>query len=301
MEKAYQLKFQPERGAGLSVNFCGYSQTGPLHSFGPAVKPHYLIHYVMNGHGTFTTHGKKYPLEAGYGFLIYPDEVAFYQADEQDPWAYLWVGFDGENAGDYLAKMGLSGVNPIFKCEDSGRLYQCVLDMMEHNTYSTPDELRRNGQLGIFLSIIAEESTPVASTNEEDRANQYVQKALEFVQSNYCNPIKVTDVANYVCINRSYLYTLFKQATGMSPQKFLSVFRLSKASELLQLTDLTVESIALSCGYSDPLVFTKAFHQMRGMSPSAYRKDFLNGEGRKDEAQLRELEAFIAKIQELKQ
>ena len=43
--------------------------------------------------------------------------------------------------------------------------------------------------------------------DEEDKGNQYVKKAVSFIQSNYCNPIKVTDVADYVCINRSYLYT----------------------------------------------------------------------------------------------
>ena len=32
----------------------------------------------------------------------------------------------------------------------------------------------------------------------------YVRKAVEFIQTNYANPIRVTDIADYVCINRSY-------------------------------------------------------------------------------------------------
>lgn len=75
-------------------------------------------------------------------------------------------------------------------------------------------------------------------------------------------------MADYVCINRSYLYTLFQNYLGMSPQQFLTTFRITKARELLESTNYPIESIALSCGYSDALVFTKAFHAMKGMSPS---------------------------------
>ena len=110
--------------------------------------------------------------------------------------------------------------------EDIGRI---VRDMMEHNTYGLTNELRRNGQLQIFLSLIAE-SAGTQARPEEDRANQYVKRAVEFIQRNYCNPVKVTDVADYVCINRSYLYTLFENSMGMSPQQFLTAFRLTRAA-----------------------------------------------------------------------
>ena len=135
--------------------------------------------------------------------------------------------------------------------------------------------------------------------NEADRANIYVRKAVSFIQSNYCNPIKVTDVAEYVCINRSYLYTLFQNSLGMSPQQFLTTFRITKATELLQLTALPIESIALSCGYRDPLVFTKAFRQMKKMSPSNYRKEMQKGGTRRNQEYLRQVEEFINQINKI--
>ena len=245
MEKAYKLEFAGEQTGSLYVNCCGLSRTEPMHSFGPALKPHYLIHYILSGKGKFSIGGEEYPLEAGYGFLITPDELAFYQADEEEPWTYVWVGFSGTQAVEYLGNMGLSVRQPIFKSEASEELYRIVKDMMEHNTYGLSNDLRRNGQLGIFLSVIAEGSR-VEKHGDDDKANIYVRKAVSFIQNNYCNPIKVTDVADYVCINRSYLYTLFQNSMGMSPQQFLMTFRITKATELLQLTSLPIESIALS-------------------------------------------------------
>ncbi len=292
MEKAFKLDFENDKTGSLYVDCCGCSQTESLHSFGPASKPHYLIHYILKGKGIFRSYGKEYRLEAGYGFLIQPDELAFYQADREDPWSYLWVGFGGSRAKEYLSAMGLSENHPVFSCDRDQELYAIVRDMMEHNTCGVADDLRRNGQLGVFLSILAQ-SAGVVAKDEGDKGNQYVKKAVSFIQSNYCNPIRVTDVADYVCINRSYLYTLFQNYLGMSPQQFLTTFRITKARELLDSTSYPIESIALSCGYSDALVFTKAFHAMKGMSPSQYRKQS-HRENSKE--QLKEVEHLIAQL-----
>lgn len=298
MEKAYKLEFEGEQTGGLYVTCCGLSRTEPMHSFGPALKPHYLIHYILSGRGRFAIGGEEYPLEAGYGFLITPDELAFYQADEEEPWTYVWVGFSGTQAETYVGNIGLSVRQPIFKSDASEELYRIVKDMMEHNTYDLSHDLRRNGQLGVFLSVIAEGSR-VEKRSEYDKANTYVRKAILFIQNNYCNPIKVTDVADYVCVNRSYLYTLFQKSIGMSPQQFLTTFRITKATELLQITSLPIESIALSCGYHDPLVFTKAFRQIKKMSPSGFRKEMQKGETRRNREYLRQVEEFIGQINSL--
>ena len=83
MEKAFKLDFENDKAGSLYVNCRGCSRTEGLHSFGPASKPHYLIHYVLSGRGLFRFHDKEYRLEAGYGFLIQPNELAFYQSDRE--------------------------------------------------------------------------------------------------------------------------------------------------------------------------------------------------------------------------
>ena len=298
MEKAYELKFSGEKNGSLFVNCCGISRTEPLHSFGPAIKPHYVIHFVLSGKGRFSIGSKEYFLEEGVGFIIPPDKLTFYQADEKDPWTYVWVGFNGSIADELVKSMGLSVDTPVFKSDKSKEFTRAVMDMMEHNVLGVANDLRRSGQLYMFLSLIAD-SAHIEERGEMDKADYYVRRAVEFILSNYCNPIKVTDIADYVCINRSYLYTLFKNSMGMPPQRFLTTFRITKAAELLQMTELPVESIALSCGYSDPLVFTKSFKQMKDMSPSAYRKEMQKGETRKNKEYLKQIEDFINQVNKL--
>jgi len=289
MEKAYKLSFETAKSEGLAVVNCGCSKTEPLHSFGPALKPNYVIHFVLSGKGIFSMEGKKYELEAGTGFLIPPGELAFYQADELEPWTYIWVGFSGSKALEYINGIGLSGHAPIFRSEEHEALYACVKDMMEHNTYGVANELRRIGQLHVFLSMVAREN----SLEEVEKGNLYVKRAIEYIQGNYHIPIKVTDVADYVCINRSYLYSLFQEELEMSPRQFLSRYRITKAAELLLTSSLSVESIALSTGYNDTFVFTKAFKQLTGMSPTVYRKEKKKAESKKNREYLSQIEDFL--------
>ena len=46
MEQAQVLTFLNNKDRDLLLQFCGYSTTEPLHSFGPAVRPHYIIHFI---------------------------------------------------------------------------------------------------------------------------------------------------------------------------------------------------------------------------------------------------------------
>jgi len=58
----------------------------------------------------------------------------------------------------------------------------------------------------------------------------------------------------------------------LSPQQFLLKFRITKASELLMNTTLSINTIAHSCGYTDPLAFSKTFKKVTGLTPTQYRK-----------------------------
>ena len=113
MEDSYVLKVKERQFSDLYLCFCGYADCSAGHSFGPAVRPNYIIHYIMKGRGSYTVDGIRYELEEGQGFLIQPGVQTFYQADESTPWSYLWVGFDGARAEEYMQGLGLGESRPI--------------------------------------------------------------------------------------------------------------------------------------------------------------------------------------------
>ena len=268
---SYVLQMKNRKFSDLYLCFCGYARCLPLHSFGPAVRPNYILHYILKGKGRFSAGKEEHRLHAGQGFLIEPEVQTFYEADKEDPWTYLWIGFAGEKAGEYLRDLGLNSGQLIYQCACGEELERIVLAMLENKNYTVANEYLLEGLLYQFFSVLARNMEIEADRGGKDD-NLYIRKAVEYIQHHYSYPVQVGEIAAYVGINRSYLYTLFRDQLGMSPKEYLTSFRITRAAQLLEITELSIESVALSCGYQDTLGFSKIFKARMGVTPSAYRK-----------------------------
>ncbi len=49
MENAFVLSLSEQKFSDLYLCYCGYADCEPLHSFGPAVRPNYIIHFKREG------------------------------------------------------------------------------------------------------------------------------------------------------------------------------------------------------------------------------------------------------------
>lgn len=271
MEHSFSVNI-PSCGRRLSVNAFGHSVTMPCHKYGPAVRPYYLIHYILEGKGKFVVNGIDYKLSAGKGFLIEPDYQTIYMADRDEPWTYIWIGFSGADAKEIVSSLGLSQEHPIFSSGEKETLENCIAEMISHDSGSASDTLYLLSMLYLFLSTVAASDREELSNRD---GNPYVIQAITYIRNHIEESLRTEAVARYVGLNRSYFSTLFKQHTGLSPLAYIQKFRLTKAQHLLESSRLSVSAIAYSCGYQQPESLIKIFHQHYGMSPAAYRKKIL--------------------------
>lgn len=256
----------------LNMYRCGIEDCEGGHSWGPAVRDHYIIHYVLGGKGIYQVNGITYELAKDDGFLIRPGTVVFYQADGREPWSYGWVGFHGLKAEAYLKQAGLDERNPLFKYDRDDFLNACLLRMIDTKELSCGREIRLLGLLYEFLSQLIESADRRLSEKGGDRKEEYIKKAIEFVRMNYSRKTGIAEIAHSIGLDRSYMYSLFNEYLKMSPQEFLISFRIEKACELMGGSGLSISEISRSVGYDDPLVFSKAFKNIKGLSPREYRK-----------------------------
>ena len=63
METSWTLPVPKHKFSDLYLCFCGYEACQPFHSYGPAVRPNYVIHYIISGKGTFTIGNRTYRLK----------------------------------------------------------------------------------------------------------------------------------------------------------------------------------------------------------------------------------------------
>ena len=88
----------------MKVYYCGREDCEKGHFFGPAVRSHQLIHFVLKGKGIYRTEYGEYEIKEGEAFLIRPGEVTYYRADLEEPWSYAWIAFDGDEAEALLER-----------------------------------------------------------------------------------------------------------------------------------------------------------------------------------------------------
>lgn len=272
MEDSYVLQLLEPPFKELYLCFCGYSECKPLHSYGPASRPNYIIHYILDGKGIYQVGEQKYQLSKGQGFLIEPEALTFYQADKDDPWSYLWIGIGGNGVKKLIHNLGLNNRQLIFRCDYGEELKEIVFSMLKHTQSTITNQYYLQSRLYEFFSVMTRDIT-VDKYEEQTRENLYVQEAITYIRNHYSQGITVTDIAQHLNVNRSYLYTIFKDNLNLSPKEFLTKFRISRAKDQLTLTDFSIEYIASSCGYHNTLTFTRSFKQTIGMTPSQYREN----------------------------
>lgn len=249
----------------INLLTCGWEDCEPSHAFGPWVRDHFLVHFVLSGKGIYTVGSKTYTLGKGDLFLILPGTSTFYQADADDPWVYSWLGFDGTMA---MAMLRLCGFHENQLTRHVPYLRDLFQQIRTAHGMVGGREWFLTGILYTLLSRMAEAN----SVQAKRPTDQYVPIAVDYMKANYFKDIRIADIAIQLGIDRRYFCRIFTEVLGISPQQYLIEMRMSRATQLLQRQDLPIGEVARSVGYQDLFLFSKMFKKRYGSSPSAYRR-----------------------------
>ena len=240
----------------------GFSNDPEVTRFGPSVRNQYIIHYVLSGKGIFN--GNK--VERGQGFLISPNTPEEYYPDEREPWSFLWVISEDPAMRRFFELHNASTESGIFNFTNLYEIERVVERLTSVETgFSSSAELSETF-LHIFNSSIASERTPQSSTSR-----LYFEFSVNYVKTNLHLSISVNELCRAIGITQPYLYRIFKEATGVSPKRYILDCKLAEAKRLLSQTDLSVTQIADSVGYESVLDFSKLFSKHTKVSPTDYR------------------------------
>lgn len=272
MQNKLEFTSKHKLSSALTIYFGGYEVCEANHSFGPAIRQHYLLHYILNGEGKYYANNECYELKKGEGFLICPGESTYYRADKEEPWEYCWISFDGYEVASILNKCGLSKDRLIFKDNSNGIFKENLLSLIHDYDVKSKNEFALLGQLYLCFSNIYDQIEP----KEKITYQSYLDKAMDYIYNNFSYDIKISDIAKYVGIDRTYLYKLFILEHKISPQQYLISFRLNTAVNMLETTKLNITEIAYSCGFKDAPTFYKHFKKQFNITPVQYRKNKVN-------------------------
>lgn len=268
------------QSSDIYLTRCGIQQCPENHSWGPKVRRQYHMHFVIDGYGYLEINGEKHHLGPGQIFLIPPNTVAHYYADNAHPWYYAFVSFLGDKAEQYLLQSGFDQTHLIRNCNTAPEKFSAIIqEMLDAHQLTITNDLKRIGLLFMLFSLLtetADKNSNNAQTKYDYGPKTYLEHALQYIQINYNRNIHITDISDYIGISRYYLNKIFNKELNQSPQKYLLNYRMEKAKTYLLTTSEPIKDIALKVGYGDSLAFSKMFYNSVGVSPKTYRNEHLN-------------------------
>ncbi len=255
----------------INVLFTGHEQCDRLHFAGPCYKKAYLLHIVLGGKGMFRCNGKDFSLKKGDMFLITPTDYIYYQADDDDPWEYRWIKFNGSSLQYLFENAGITKsvytIENERQFEEAETLFKSAFEYM-HDEISP--YLRATGVLyvllGWFMNNFGE-----ARTASADRMG--FVKILNYLSSHFTEEVNMDTIAEFSNYNRSHIYKLFMKNMGCSPKEYITTLRLSLACEMLCETNYTVNEVSTRAGFNSYVSFVSAFKRKYGILPTQFRKN----------------------------
>lgn len=235
------------------------------YGYGPCIRNFYFLHYVYGGRGYLLAEGRRYEIKAGQYFLIYPGQMAYYEADREEPWLYRWIEFSGAFCEELLLTAGFSKENPVLS-DSTGAVGKAVKKLTE--TGRAEFSLVMEKLWGILHAMTAG-STHGTGTG---RGSAYIRKCENYMRMNLHKKIRVAELAAYAGVNRSYLSRIFREQKGQSPQQYLLKLKMEAAAQHLKNKEILIKEAALCVGYDDPLEFSKQFRRHFQVSPSEWRR-----------------------------
>lgn len=252
-----------------NIFFCGYSyHTRGYHSQHKAGYPIYLFRLQTEGLCEVVVKGEKMELKKGDLLLIKPGDH------------YELLVKDGQISGDY--HLGCEGVwldewwsrstkPPISRIELDEKLLNLWRQIMIEKRRP---QLSQNEELADYLlrALCLTLERAISETIPTFHYPYPVSRMMRYIEEHATTVVKVEDAARHAGLSVSRSVHLFKSSVGKTMMEYTQEIRLSAAIERMKYTTLTLEQIAVDCGFGSYPYFHRVFKKMYGVAPGVYRR-----------------------------
>ena len=164
----------------------------------------------------------------------------------------------------------VSGYDDFSYCREALRL-QITDYILKPVNYEEFGSCIDNLKIALF-----QRKAPTQTNVPEERT---ITGITRYLQEHLAEEVSLSVLAERFHLNPQYISQLFKNEIGVGFLAYLTNIRMEKAKKLLLSTPLSVAEVAERSGYGDYRAFTKVFKKSEGVTPSQYRRDFLESTG----------------------
>lgn len=220
--------------------------------------PFHRIYLISSGEGSVRIAGQWHQVTAGNLFFTFADLP--FTIENTGKLQYYCIHFSGGRADELFRRFGITPHRCLFdSCEGLVPLWQNSLTRA--NTENI--DLLSEGLLLYTFSRLKK---------EESRSNDLVSFVLTYLDEHFTeHRLSLQEVAEAAGYHEKYLSHVFKKQFGIGFTEYLRTMRIKHAITLIENGVTSVKNVALLCGFSDPLYFSRVFTEAVGVSPKHYR------------------------------
>lgn len=270
---------------GMSINSVGHQSIAENEVYPPQNHPtrylfssskgrilnEYQLLYITRGSGTFTsTSAGTQTIQAGYMFLLFPNEWHTYSPDPETGWNEYWIGFNGELMDSWVKEEFFDKEHPILNVglnEDLIGLYKRAIMIAEGQEANYQQALSGIACNLLGMAIYLSRNKTFSSNDISSKINQ----AKILIHENI-STAKPEDIAQTINMSYSRFRKIFKEYTGFAPSQYIQEVKITLAKEMLTNTAMSIKEIAFELGYDNSDYFFTVFRKMVGITPLCYRK-----------------------------
>ncbi len=249
--------------------------------------------YVLKGTYTFHTENANFKLFPN-SLLYYPCGISYYleatMGDSHYDSEYITINFDFSHNYSHIKDCLFPIKAELFKAEFLLPSNQNI-DMPIFSTPFVVDDIPHVKEDLLRLTKMFHKVNPYTedicssilstiiysilyTTEQRNTSNTIAESIKKYIDSHYSENITNSTLAKHFNYHPYYINTVFKQLTGETLHKYLMRYRINRSQELLLSTDMSIQQIAVACGFGNQAHFSTYFKKLNHTTPQEFRKKY---------------------------
>lgn len=244
--------------------------------------PQHRILYVLQGPITYTINDTSVTLYPGDVLYTPADTVYSAQGyDQSAPPEFLYLYFH------VLPHHLVQEFTRLLESSSAVRVFDATHSQIEFYFHTILEEYqqKRPGYYKkihshlvlIILELLRSRDfkRTVSPRTDIPHTEYLLNKATSYIAANLSQPVRIQKLSRICGVSENYLYKIFKNALGMSPQEYIINCKIEHAASLLRESSLTITQISRELAFSSPNHFSNTFFRIMKVRPKEYRKTAL--------------------------
>lgn len=187
--------------------------------------------------------------------------------------------FDSAAGASAASQVQILMLHVLESCLEVSRQMRIGLEKIYGYDDAPLTHIAQFSSISQFKAFILEICQKLVNENAARQENDEALKnaVVAFVNEKYAdNNLNVNMLADHLKVSQSYLSTHFKRQSGINASDYIHIVRIDRAKQLMNDASLSLTQIAKRTGYISDATFIRSFKKYEGITPGAYRKNFIH-------------------------